>query len=71
MPEQETDLKPLDKLQPEPSAAAEMPVNEVPGELNQPLPLEDLIRREEPRSADYELRIADHAPSIRQKLEHL
>ena len=59
MPEQETELKLLEKLQPEPAAAPGMPVNEVSGELEQPLRMEEPIRREEPKSTVQSLRLEE------------
>jgi len=50
MPEQETELKLLERLQPEPAAAPELPVNETSGELEQPLHMEEHIRHEKPNS---------------------
>ena len=47
MPEQESELKLLDELKPEPAAAREMPVNEVPGELARRLGIEEQVRSEE------------------------
>jgi molecular chaperone GrpE len=58
MPEQETELKQLEELQPEPAAAPELPAK-VTGELEQPPPMEEPIRREEPKSTVQSLRLEE------------
>jgi molecular chaperone GrpE len=59
MPEQETELKLLERLQPEPAAAPESPVNKASGDVVQPFHLEEPISREQPESPVQKLHLEE------------